>query len=84
MRHPGSKLCSTTSDAGFTTTSTDNYDIVKVDLDGDRDYPIYIGTDYNEEEGKHRTCLRRQLTTYPSLRVAHVPCSWQESPAYYE
>ena len=40
-------------DAGFTTISTDKYDIVKVDLDDGRDYPIYIGTGYEDEEGKH-------------------------------
>lgn len=38
-------------DAGFTTISTDKYDIVKVDLDDGRDYPIYIGTGYEDEEG---------------------------------
>ena len=36
---------------GFTTVSTDKYDIVKVDLDDGRDYPIYIGTGYDDEEG---------------------------------
>eukprot|EP00527_Entomoneis_sp_CCMP2396_P008739 CAMPEP_0198141212 /NCGR_PEP_ID=MMETSP1443-20131203/4244_1 /TAXON_ID=186043 /ORGANISM="Entomoneis sp., Strain CCMP2396" /LENGTH=438 /DNA_ID=CAMNT_0043803881 /DNA_START=154 /DNA_END=1470 /DNA_ORIENTATION=+ len=35
---------------GCTTYSRDNYDEVKVDLDGGRDYPIYIGTKYSEEE----------------------------------
>ena len=39
-------------DAGFTTISTDKYDIVKVDLDDGRDYPIYIGTGYEDEEGR--------------------------------
>lgn len=35
---------------GSTTVSRDNFDEVKVDLDGGRDYPIYIGTGYSEEE----------------------------------
>ena len=30
----------------------DNYDIVKVDLDQGRDYPIYIGQGYSDQEGK--------------------------------
>lgn len=38
-------------DAGFTTVATDKYDIVKVDLEDGRDYPIYIGTGYDDEEG---------------------------------
>jgi hypothetical protein len=38
-------------DDGFTTVSTDKYDIVKVDLDDGRDYPIYIGTGYDDQEG---------------------------------
>jgi hypothetical protein len=38
-------------DDGFTTVSTDKYDIVKVDLDDARDYPIYIGTGYDDQEG---------------------------------
>lgn len=36
---------------GSTTVSTDHYDIVTVDLDNDRDYPIYIGTGYSDQEG---------------------------------
>jgi hypothetical protein len=32
------------------TTSTD-YDIVKVDLSDGRDYPIYIGAGFSDEEG---------------------------------
>jgi len=28
-----------------------NYDIVKVDLTGGRDYPIYIGAGFSDEEG---------------------------------
>jgi hypothetical protein len=36
---------------GSTTEHRDNYDIVKVDLDDGRDYPIYIGTGYSDAEG---------------------------------
>lgn len=41
----------TTTTDGFTTISNDKYDIVKVDLDNNRDYPIYIGAGYQDEEG---------------------------------
>lgn len=37
--------------AGSTLESTEQYDIIKVDLDRDRDYPIYIGTGYSDDEG---------------------------------
>jgi hypothetical protein len=37
---------------GSTTVSKEHYDIVSVDLDDGRDYPIYIGTGYSEDEGK--------------------------------
>ena len=36
---------------GCTTQKYDNYDVVTVDLDDDRDYPIYIGTDFTNEQG---------------------------------
>lgn len=36
---------------GSTTEHRDNYDIVKVDLDDGRDYPIYLGTGYSDTEG---------------------------------
>lgn len=35
---------------GSTTVNMDHYDVVKVDLDDDRDYPIYIGTEYTDDE----------------------------------
>jgi 3-dehydroquinate synthase len=31
-------------------SSTSNFDVVKVDLEDGRDYPIYIGTSYSEEQ----------------------------------
>jgi hypothetical protein len=40
-----------TVDLGSAVRSTEYYDIVKVDLENGRDYPIYIGTGYSEEEG---------------------------------
>jgi 3-dehydroquinate synthase len=36
------------------TAEATEYDIVKVDLADGRDYPIYIGAGYNQEEGKKR------------------------------
>lgn len=39
-------------EAGCTTESRENYDIVKVDLSDGRDYPIYIGTGYEDREGE--------------------------------
>ena len=36
---------------GCTTQQYENYDIVTVDLDNNRDYPIYIGTDFTNEQG---------------------------------
>lgn len=41
------------SDMGSSTIAKDNYDIVKVDLDDGRDYPIYIGTGYSDKEGNY-------------------------------
>jgi hypothetical protein len=37
---------------GCTTRQYDNYDVVTVDLDDNRDYPIYIGTAFSNEQGK--------------------------------
>lgn len=42
----------TTAELGSTTEHHENYDVVKVDLDDGRDYPIYIGTGYSDDEGK--------------------------------
>lgn len=39
-------------DLGSSTIAKENYDVVKVDLDDGRDYPIYIGTGYSDEECK--------------------------------
>jgi hypothetical protein len=36
---------------GSKTIHKENYDIVNVDLDDGRDYPIYIGTGYDDKEG---------------------------------
>ena len=37
---------------------TDAYDVVKVDLDDGRDYPIYIGAEFDEAEGEQGLSLR--------------------------
>jgi hypothetical protein len=42
-----------TADDASTVIHMDHYDIVKVDLDNGRDYPIYIGTGYSSQEGMH-------------------------------
>ena len=34
-----------------TQMSSDDYDVVRVDLSDDRDYPIYIGADFDDKEG---------------------------------
>jgi hypothetical protein len=52
---------------GCTTESFDNYDVVKVDLENDRDYPIYIGTGYSDEQGMMRvvcSSLRDSVSNY--------------------
>jgi hypothetical protein len=36
---------------GSTTEHFENYDVVRVDLENARDYPIYIGTGYSDEQG---------------------------------
>ena len=41
------------NDLGSSTIAKENYDVVKVDLDDGRDYPIYIGTGYSDEEGRY-------------------------------
>jgi len=40
------------TDLGSSTIAKENYDVVKVDLENGRDYPIYIGTGYSDDEGK--------------------------------
>jgi hypothetical protein len=48
----GATISDETSDLlGSKTIHKENYDIVNVDLDDGRDYPIYIGTGYDDEEG---------------------------------
>jgi len=44
--------------SGSTVVSKEHYDIVKVDLDGGRDYPIYIGAGYSDDEGMSRKQCR--------------------------
>jgi hypothetical protein len=36
---------------GSTVVQMDHYDVVTVDLDAGRDYPIYIGTGYSDDDG---------------------------------
>ena len=39
-------------DMGSSTVARENFDEVTVDLSDGRDYPIYIGAGYSDEEGK--------------------------------
>lgn len=43
---------STSTTAAAATTTSTNYDVVNVDLADGRDYPIYIGTSYSDEQTK--------------------------------
>lgn len=52
---------SASEDTGSVTVSYDKYDVVKVDLSDDRDYPIYIGTGYEDQEGEFQKLLGRQI-----------------------
>lgn len=52
-RRRPTELQTATADLGSTTLQTEKYDIVKVDLDDGRDYPIYIGSGYSDEEGMY-------------------------------
>mmetsp|Transcript_608 Transcript_608/g.1415 ORF Transcript_608/g.1415 Transcript_608/m.1415 type:complete len:435 (-) Transcript_608:85-1389(-) len=45
----GSNAASATT-LGMAESSSDSYDVVKVDLDDERDYPIYIGAEFDEAE----------------------------------
>jgi hypothetical protein len=47
----GSNAASATT-LGMADSSSDSYDVVKVDLDDERDYPIYIGAEFDEAEGE--------------------------------
>jgi len=63
-RRPPSSVLATVQDEliGSETIHKESYDIVKVDLDDGRDYPIYIGTGFDEKEG---TCRRLVHTMLP-------------------
>ena len=61
------------TDLGSTVVSKDHYDVVRVDLEDGRDYPIYIGTGYSDQEGTEwvhccgvpRMCLLNLLPGEP-------------------
>ena len=50
VRNPRWCIANTMMSSTATSASTD-YDIVKVDLDNDRDYPIYIGDSFDDKQG---------------------------------
>ena len=55
--HQASTLIENSSAAeelGSSTMHRENYDIVNVDLEDGRDYPIYIGTSYYDQEGMQK------------------------------
>lgn len=57
---PSPRLPSTRKTQLASTAEATEYDIVKVDLADGRDYPIYIGAGYGEDEGKkHGISLKR-------------------------
>lgn len=60
---------------------TDAYDVVKVDLDDGRDYPIYIGAEFDEAEGEQglslrgcvlAICMARRLSEIGEMQIR--PC----------
>ncbi|GAX26353.1 3-dehydroquinate synthase [Fistulifera solaris] len=57
------------SSLGSTLESKEQYDIVKVDLEDDRDYPIYIGTGYSEDESA--TLLQQHLAGKKVLLITN-------------
>jgi hypothetical protein len=59
---------------GCTTESFDNYDVVKVDLENDRDYPIYIGTGYSDEQGTmpNASSVAAFAIQFPSRCLMHL------------
>eukprot|EP00979_Chaetoceros_neogracilis_P017094 scaffold10176_cov264-Chaetoceros_neogracile.AAC.1 len=63
----------TNTDADSTTeeasTSNASYDVVKVDLSNNRDYPIYIGDGFNDEEAGE--LLRSHITGNRALLVTN-------------
>lgn len=58
---------------GSSAIPMDHYDIVKVDLEDGRDYPIYIGTGYSDQEGTLDTLVAAKEWVPPrrSTLVAH-------------
>ena len=50
MSRRDASVATSDDELGSSPLAKDNYDIVKVDLDYGRDYPIYIGTGYSDEE----------------------------------
>ena len=61
------------NDLGSSTNAKENYDVVKVDLDDGRDYPIYIGTGYSDEEGVFILFFEKFLP--PPLPLTSYQCS---------
>ena len=60
------------NDLGSSTIAKDNYDVVKVDLDDGRDYPIYIGTGYSDQEGGCFRVARRIFVPIAFVFPSHM------------
>lgn len=61
------------AELGSTVVSMDSCDIVKVDLDDGRDYPIYIGTKFSDEEGAQKYLNLEKYALIPfTLKHMHI------------
>ena len=69
----GSNAASATT-LGMAESSSDSYDVVKVDLDDERDYPIYIGAEFDEAEGEEGGHFVLQLRMR-EIRSRRISCS---------
>lgn len=69
----GSNAASATT-LGMAESSSDSYDVVKVDLDDERDYPIYIGAEFDEAEGEEGGHFVLQLRMR-EIRPRRISCS---------
>jgi len=67
----GSNAASATT-LGMADSSSDSYDVVKVDLDDERDYPIYIGAEFDEAEGEEggHFVLQLRMREIWSIRIS--------------
>ena len=67
----GSSSNAFSSSSALGMAETDAYDVVKVDLDDGRDYPIYIGAEFDEAEGEQKAVF---AIAWQSASVKLVKC----------